>query len=272
MYQVNDEMLLKFYKLEMLFKELENVVVAYSGGVDSTFLMKVGTDILKNNCIGILVKSELIPKREINEAIAIAKNFNFNLKVIETDLLNNEKIIKNPLDRCYFCKIEIFKNIKEIAIKNNINYILEGSNADDLSDYRPGLKALKEIGIKSPLLEFKFTKYEIRALSKMLDLPTWNKESLTCLATRIMYEEEITEEKLKAIERIEEYLINNGFKNIRARHIHKTLKIETSIEDFPKIVNEPFRSNIVNLAKDAGYIQITLDLEGYKQGKLKEII
>jgi len=271
MYQVNDEMLLKFYKLEMLFKELENVVVAYSGGVDSTFLMKVATDILHNNCIGVLVKSELVSQREINEAIAIAKKFNFNLKIIEVNQLKNENIVKNPLDRCYYCKVEIFKKIKEIAIKNNIDYVLEGSNADDLNDYRPGLKALKEIGVRSPLQELKFNKYEIRALSKMLDLPTWNKESLTCLATRIMYEEEITKEKLKAIEKIEEYLINNGFKNVRARHIHKTLKIETSIEDIPKIIKEPFRSDILKLAKEAGYIQITLDLEGYKQGKLKEI-
>jgi len=268
MYQINDEMLLKFYKLEMLFKDFKKVIVAYSGGVDSTFLMSVGTNILEKNCLGVFIKSEVTPQREFNEALSIAEKYAFNIKIVEMSQLTNENFAMNSKNRCYFCKIDLFKKIKEIAKENEIEFIVEGSNFDDINDYRPGMKALEELNIISPLRELKFTKNEIRALSKMLDLPTWNKDSLACLSSRISYDEKITENKLKAIDKIEEYLVNNNFRKVRARHINNTLKIEVDKEDIEKIVKEPFRGEIIKLAKELGYMQITLDLEGYKQGKM----
>ncbi len=262
----------KYEKLKDILREMGEVVIAYSGGVDSTFLLKVAKDVLKDKVLGIIATSPTYPSREYEDALKIASDIGVKIMIINTKEMDNPKFIGNPVDRCYFCKTELFENIKNIAEKENFRNFADGSNADDLGDYRPGMKALKEKNIRSPLMEAGLTKNEIRQLSKMLNLPTWDKPALACLSSRFPYGEKIELKKLRMVDEVENFLHDIGFKNIRARHFDKTVKIEVSSEEIDKFFDHSLRERIVKKVKEIGYTYVTIDLEGYRQGSMNEVL
>ncbi len=249
-------------KLEILkeyIKSLDKAAVAFSAGVDSTFLLKIAHEILGDNVVAITAKSDFFPQREIEGAINYCKKEGISHKLIELEIKN--EISENPPNRCYLCKKEMFKNFLQFS-KN----ILEGSNVDDTRDYRPGMQAVKELGIKSPLLEAGLTKREIRILSKEFNLPTAEKPSFACLASRFVYGEKITPQKLKMIDSAEEYLLNKGFRQIRVRLHNNIARIEALPDEFEKLLE--IREDISYRLKELGFVYVTMDLDGYKTGSM----
>lgn len=262
----------KIEKLHNILQNMKNVIVAYSGGVDSTFLLKVAFDVLGNKAKGVLAVSPTYPSREYQSALKIANDIGVTVEVIETNETDNQHFIENPTNRCYFCKSELFAKIAELSTTEKFKNMVDGSNFDDLGDHRPGMKALKEKNIKSPLQEAGLTKNEIRELSKELGLPTWNKDALACLSSRFPYGEKISIEKLGMVDKIENFIYTLGFNNIRARHNGNTLKIEITPDQIKILMDDDIRNKIVDKAKSLGYKYVTLDLEGYRQGSMNEIL
>jgi uncharacterized protein len=262
----------KYQKLQDILIEMREVVVAYSGGVDSAFLLKVAVDVLGDKAKGILAVSPTFPSREFDKAKETASLIGAKISVIDSHEMEDEKFRSNPADRCYFCKSELFSEMQKIAESKQYQNLVDGSNFDDLGDHRPGMKALRELGVRSPLQESGLTKTEIRALSKRLGLPTWDKDSLACLSSRFPYGENITMEKLKMVDEIENYLFDMGFRSIRARHQGNTLKIEVSPDYIQKFFDTTLRNKVVSKAKSLGYKYVTLDLEGYRQGSMNEVL
>lgn len=260
----------KYERLKEYMKSLGSAAVAFSSGVDSTFLLKAAKAALGDNVIAVTAKSRSFPKRELNEAVNFCKENNIRHIIFESEELGIDGFRKNPVNRCYLCKKEIFKKIKEIADENNIACVAEGSNTDDDGDYRPGLIAVKELGIKSPLRHVVFTKREIRELSKRLGLPTWNKQSFACLATRFVYGEEITEKKLDMVDRSEQLLLDMGFHQLRVRIHGNIARIEVMPDEFEKLIKN--RENIYIRLKSLGFDYVTMDLQGYRTGSMNETV
>ncbi|MBC7320503.1 ATP-dependent sacrificial sulfur transferase LarE [bacterium] len=260
----------KFERLKEILKELKSVAIAFSGGVDSTLLLKVAHTVLGDKAIGITVNGAIHPKWEVESARELAKMIGVKHMVLDVDIFRNENIVNNPPDRCYHCKLVVFSLIKETARNYGIENVADGSNADDVGDYRPGMRALKELGILSPLMEAGLKKNEIRALSKELGLPTWNKPALACLATRIPYNTRITEKALSMIEEGEDFLRSLGFTQVRLRHLDNLAKIEVLPKDMPKLLE--LKDMVIEKLKSIGYIYITLDLEGYNTGSMNRLI
>lgn len=265
----------KLKELKRILVECGRVSVAFSSGVDSTFLLKVARDTLgKENVIAMTVDSCFIPRKEIKEAEEFCRQQDINLNVISVDVLKLDEVKSNPVDRCYFCKKNIFTQIKEAST----GYVVcEGSNVDDMSDYRPGMRAINELSVRSPLKEAGLTKADIRALSKELLLNTWNKPSMACLASRIAYNEEITSTKLSKVEMAEDYLEELGFSKYRVR-IHgeenKLLaRIELSEDDMNTVFsNRALIGSINDKLKEIGFSYIALDMGGYRVGSMNEVI
>jgi pyridinium-3,5-biscarboxylic acid mononucleotide sulfurtransferase len=262
----------KYKNLQDILLEMKEIVVAYSGGVDSAFLLKAGVDILGDKARGIMAVSPTFPSREYDKAQETANIIGAKIFIIESHEMEDEKFRSNPVDRCYFCKNELFTEIQKIAESKQFYNLVDGSNFDDLGDHRPGMKALRELGVRSPLQEAGLTKAEIRILSKQLGLPTWDKDSLACLSSRFPYGETITIEKLKMVDEIENYLFDLGFRSIRARHQGNTLKIEVSPDYIQRFFDNTLRNSLVLKAKSLGYKYVTLDLEGYRQGSMNEVL
>ncbi len=268
-------MLLKLNKLKKELKKYKRVAVAFSGGVDSTFLLKVCIDTLgKENVLAVTGYSEIFPQRELKNTRKLAKLFGVSHIIINTSELKISDFVLNPRNRCYFCKRELFEKIKQIALKNNIKYILEGSNYSDLGDYRPGLKAIKEQGIISPLVKARLTKKEIRKLSQKMNLPTTNKGSFACLASRFPYGEKITVKKLKMVDKAEDFLFKLGFNEFRVR-VHEIkdkymARIELNPDELKNFKPEIYKK-VTNRFKKLGFTFVVLDLEGYKRGKINII-
>jgi len=260
----------KLEKLKILLRGMESVLIAYSGGVDSTFLLKVAKDVLGDNVLAVTARSPTYPKREYLEAKKTTKIFEVRLLTILTDELSQLDFVHNPPNRCYHCKRELFTKLKEIARVHNIRWIVDGSNFDDLKDFRPGRKAAEEMGVRSPLCEAGLAKEEIRSLSKKLGLHTWDKPSLACLASRVPYGTLITQEILDRLDCAEEFLMSLGLRQIRVRHHGEIARIEIEPENIEKIIYH--REEIVNTLKNLGYPYITLDLEGYRSGSLNEVL
>ncbi|AFV02771.1 ATP-utilizing enzyme of the PP-loop superfamily [Dehalobacter sp. UNSWDHB] len=262
-------------KLVLLKQELKNmdrVMIAFSGGVDSTFLVKVSEDVLGKNVIAVTAKSVAFPEREIREAVQFCRQEGISHLLIESEELDDPEFGKNPFNRCYLCKKQLFSKILGIAAEYDAKYIVEGSNADDLSDYRPGRQALEELGIQSPLLQAGLTKEEIRLLSKEYGLTTWDKPSFACLSSRIPYGEEINEKKLKMIDLAEQYLHDLGFRQVRVRHHGDIARIEVSPQENTKIVQSDLAQKIYKTFADIGFTYTTLDLKGYRSGSMNEKI
>ena len=242
--------------------------MAYSGGVDSTFLLKVAHDVSAEKVIAITAASKVFPKRELEETKNFCRAEGIRQIIFDSYELTREILMKNPKNRCYLCKRVLFEKILEIAAENNVAHVVEGSNMDDISDYRPGMKAIAELNIKSPLRQVQLYKKEIRTLSQNLNLPTWNKPSFACLASRFVYGESISEEKLAVVESVEQIFFENGFKQVRVRVHGKIARIEILPEEFDKLLEKNFREEIVKNLKTYGFDYVTLDLQGYHSGSM----
>ena len=260
----------KFEKLKKILSKMGKVLIAFSGGVDSTFLLKVAQDVLGDNVLAVIASSETYPEREREEAIRFAQMFNVRHMVIHTKELDSPEFSNNPPERCYFCKKELFSKLKDIADAEGIPYVLDGSNYEDTTDFRPGMKAAEELKIRSPLKEVQLLKKEIRQLSRELDLPTWDKPSFACLSSRFPYYSEIDSISLKQIDQAEEFLRGLGFMQIRVRHHGQTARIEIESDEFPKIMKPEIREEVVRNFRKLGYTYITLDLAGYRTGSMNE--
>ena len=262
----------KYENLKNYLASLQSVACAFSSGVDSTLLLKIAHEVLGENVIAVTLASNLFPKRELKESKDFCENNNIKQIILNFNELEIEGFKNNPENRCYLCKKELFSRILKIAEENNLNYVIEGSNLDDISDYRPGLQAIKELNIKSPLRFAEFSKSEVRQLSWELGLKTFNKPSFACLASRFVYGETITDENLKMVENAEQLLLDLNFKQLRVR-IHDNLaRIEILPEDFQKIIQEDIRNKIYSNLKNLGFDYVTLYLIGYRTGSMNEIL
>ena len=258
----------KFERLKNFLFTLNSVAVAYSGGVDSTFLLKTAHDVLGDKVIALTATSEFVPRRELDEAIKFCNEEKIRQVIFTADVLAIDGISDNPVDRCYLCKRELFKNFLRLAEENGAACVVEGSNVDDEGDYRPGMKALAELEIKSPLRVARLYKSEIRELSRRMNLPTADKPSFACLASRFVYGERLTEEKLSMVERAEELLRIREFNQFRVRIHGKLARIEILPEDFEKIMQSELRAEIVEKFTAYGFEYVSLDLQGYRAGSM----
>jgi pyridinium-3,5-biscarboxylic acid mononucleotide sulfurtransferase len=263
----------KLEKLRSLLQDMGKVVIAYSGGVDSAFLLKVAVDTLGSQHVkAILAISPTYPSREYSRALKTAEGIGVSVDIIHTREADDPRFINNPVDRCYLCKHELFTRIAEYIGSGDFRNMVDGSNVDDLSDVRPGKKALREKNIRSPLQEAGLTKAEIRELSMNLGLPTWNKDALACLSSRFPFGESIDLKKLKMVDAAENFLSDLGFRNIRARHEKDTIRIEILPAQIRLFADDDLRLKVVARMKELGYRYVSLDLEGYRQGSLNEAV
>lgn len=262
----------KYLKLKETLKDLNKIAIAFSGGVDSTFLAKVGKEILNENAIAITVIAPMHPSKEIEEAKKLAKEIGIKHILIELEMSAIDAIENNPPDRCYVCKKRVFSEIIKEAKKYGIHNVLDGSNIDDLSDYRPGMKAIDELKVVSPLKIASLTKEDIRILSKELNLNTWNKPSFSCLVTRFPYFEKLTLEKLNIVEKAEDILRQHGFRQFRLRHHGEIARIEIGRDERVKLFDLDKLDILSKEIKSLGYKYVAMELEGYSMGNMNKTL
>jgi len=269
----SSELETKFEKLKEIFKSMGKALVAFSGGVDSTLLLRVAQDSIGDkNVLAVTALSPLYPKRELSGVQKLVQTLGARHHLIESNELEIPGFSKNPPNRCYYCKSKLFEELLRIAKEEAIPFVVEGSTVDDDQDRRPGRMAIQELGIKSPLKEALFTKMEIRELSRTLGLPTWDKPSFACLASRFPYGEEITSEGLRMVDQAEDFLFGLGFKQVRVRHYHKLARIEIFQEEMGRFMDGSIREKVVGQLKKIGYHYITLDIEGFRSGSMNEVL
>ncbi len=258
----------KLNELRKIIGEFGSLAVGFSGGADSALLLAVAHEVLGERSLAVTAADASVPKREISEAKKFCKDRGIRHIMINTDPLSEESYRNNSSDRCYFCKRGIFSEIIKTAKENGIEYVAEGSNMDDLGDYRPGLKAIAELNVKSPLRDAGLNKSDIRMISKAMGLPTWNKPAYACLASRFVYGEQITEEKLHMIDRAEQFLIGLGFYEERVRMHGDLARIEVAADDIPRLASEEVRNKIYEEFRNIGFLFVTLDMKGYRTGSM----
>jgi uncharacterized protein len=268
----NTELQNKFQNLKEYLKELGSLAVAFSSGVDSTFLLKTAHDVLGDRVIAVTARSCSFPERELKEATAFCRKNGITHVICESEELEIEGFCQNPKNRCYICKKELFEKIGKIAGEHGISYVAEGSNMDDEGDYRPGLQAVAELGVKSPLRKAGLTKADIRELSKELGLPTWEKQSFACLSSRFVYGETITREKLSMVDRAEQLLLDYGFHQVRVRIHGDMARIEIMPEEFGRLMEPEIREDVTAKFKQYGFSYVTMDLQGYRTGSMNETL
>jgi uncharacterized protein len=262
----------KYDKLKKYLESLCSAVVAFSGGVDSTLLLKVAHDVLGEKAVAVTARSCSFPERELKEAKEFCASNGIEHIIVDSDELNIKGFSENPVNRCYLCKKELFTKIKQAAEGHGLDEIIEGSNMDDGNDYRPGLKAIAELNAKSPLRYAGLDKKEIRLLSKELNLATWEKPSFACLSSRFPYGEKITEEKLSQVDKAEQILLDLGFKQVRVRHHGNLARIEIAEEQYSKLLDKELRYFISEKFKSLGFIYVSIDITGYRTGSMNEAL
>ncbi len=262
----------KLAQLKTLFSQMERALIAYSGGIDSTLVAKIAYDVLGDRALAITAVSPSLLPEELEEAKIQAVTIGIIHELVETHEMDNPNYTSNPVNRCYFCKSELHDTLKPLALKRGYPYVVDGVNADDLHDYRPGIQAAKERGARSPLAEVGITKAEVRQLSKDLGLPWWDKPAQPCLSSRFPYGEEITVSKLQRVGRAEIYLRKLGYQNLRVRSEGDTARIELTPDQIKEFVLKTDLPELVAQFQGYGFIYVTLDLEGYRSGKLNQML
>lgn len=267
---MNNRLSEKLINLRQNLSKMDSAVIAFSGGVDSSLLVKVAFDVLGDRCLAVIATSETYTKEELEEAEQFAQKV-VNYLVIATEELKNEEFASNSVKRCYYCKTELFNKLKSIAKEKGYGYILDGANLDDVLDYRPGRLAGKEMGVRSPLEEECINKEEVRQLAKELGLSNWDKPSLACLSSRFPYGQRITLESLKQVELAERILKQHNFRQVRVRHHQNIARLEIPKEDFARLIGSVL-DDVVTKLKELGFIYITLDLQGLRSGSMNEVL
>lgn len=272
MFDLDDKLNGRLQALKQELETLGSVAVAFSGGVDSTFLLSVAHEVLGDNAIAVTARSCSFPKRELEEAKDFCRKEGIRHFICDSEELEIEGFSRNPKNRCYLCKRELFEKIQKIAGANHIAHIAEGSNLDDNGDYRPGLQAVAEMHIQSPLRAAGLTKDDIRILSRSRGLATWDKQSFACLASRFPYGDAITREKLSMVDQAEQLLLDLGFHQVRVRIHGEIARIEVMPIEFEKLLQEDVRDMVVEKLKNLGFSYVTMDLTGYRTGSMNETL
>jgi len=270
---LSPELTSKYTKLQSILTEMESLAIGFSGGIDSTLLVRVATEVLGDNALAVIGRSETYPTREFEEATALAESFGSRYRVVNTEETDDLKFRENPPDRCYFCKNELFGKLGDIAKEEGIRWIADGTITDDLGDFRPGMRAKNERNVRSPLLEAGLSKNDVREIAHHLNISTWDKPSFACLASRFPYGYGITKENLMKIDAAETFLRDHGFRFFRVRHHDdKTARIELGAQDLHRVFDDTFRSELVAHFKGIGFLYVTLDLQGYRTGSMNETL
>ena len=269
---IDQELLNKRVDLVDILSKMDRVIIAYSGGVDSAFLAAVANEVLGNNALSVTAVSPSLAPSELEEAQSLAQDLGLNYRTINTNEIEREDYSANNPDRCFFCKDELYSHLIKFCGEENYSFVVNGTNVDDLGDYRPGLDAATQYGVRSPLVEANLEKNDIRVLSREMGLPTWDKPAQACLSSRIPYGTMVTVEALTTIAKAEKYLREKGFKQLRVRHHENIARIEISADDFDVLTSEPLRTEVPSYFKSLGYSYVTLDLEGFRSGSLNEIL
>ncbi|MGD1850632.1 MAG: ATP-dependent sacrificial sulfur transferase LarE [Cyanophyceae cyanobacterium] len=262
----------KLQQLQALFHDQSKALIAYSGGIDSTLIAKVAYDVLGDRALAITAESPSLLPEDLEDARTQAAVIGIRHEIVQTHEMDNPNYTANPVNRCYFCKSELHDTLKPIALQRGYPYVVDGINADDLQDYRPGIQAAKERGARSPLAEVGITKAQVRELSRHLDLPWWDKPAQPCLSSRFPYGEEITVEKLRRVGRAEYYLRTLGLRELRVRSEGDTARIEIPPSQIPSFVCETDLSQLTSKFQSFGFLFVTLDLEGLISGKLNRAL
>jgi uncharacterized protein len=265
-------LLQKLEQLRSLFAEMDRALIAYSGGIDSTLVAKIAFDVLGDRALAVTAVSPSLLPEDLEDAQIQAAEIGIAHDLVQTHEMDNPNYRSNPVNRCYFCKSELHDTLKPLALERGYPYVVDGVNADDLSDYRPGIQAAKERGARSPLAEVGVSKLEVRELSKYLELPWWDKPAQPCLSSRFPYGEEITIAKLQRVGQAERYLRKLGLKTLRVRSAGDTARIELPVEQVKDFVQSADLENLVTAFKSFGFVYVTLDLEGFQSGKLNQVL
>ncbi|TDJ59699.1 MAG: ATP-dependent sacrificial sulfur transferase LarE [Nitrospina sp.] len=262
----------KHEKLKSLFREMGRVAVAYSGGVDSALVLAVAHSVLNGRTLAVTGNSASLARRELEAATELANTLGVEHQIIDTAEVASPDYAANPVNRCYYCKTELYSRLREIAHRQNLSHIVNGTNMDDLGDHRPGLVSAREAGVRSPLCEAGFTKQDVRDLARQLGLPVWDKPAMPCLSSRIPYEQPVTPEKLAMIEHAEDFLIALGFRQMRVRHFGDSARIELLKEDLPRFYRENLFEPVRQRFLEIGFSVVTVDPEGFRSGRLNEAL